>query len=380
MQRTDKQLTPVQRRWLQFWHYARPIVAWIASIAIVVIIVSLTVNYVVSHYVSAVDPNDATPYEITIPQNASASSIANILYNACGEGKQGLIVSTASFKVYVDFVGKANSLKAGTYILSKNMTIKEIVGVLAEGVPARIAKRVTIPEGYTVEQIATLLFNERVIEDANAFCSVCKTTEAFSNYSFLSDLHSASDRLYALEGYLFPDTYEFYEASEPEEIIDRMLNRYYEIYTGEFVDRANELDLNRDQIVTLASMIEREARNADDFAKVSAVFHNRLKDGMKLESCATLSYATHTNRLVFSAEEMAIISPYNTYLNTGLPIGPICNPGAAAITAALYPNEEYLAEHYLYFCNGNPNLSSSLLFSKTYAEHVANVEEFRKYW
>ena len=380
MQRSEKQLTPVQRRWLQFWHYARPIVAWIASIAIVVIVVSLTVNYVVSHYVSAVDPNDATPYEVTIPQNSSAGTIAKILFEACGEGKQGLIVSTASFKVYVDFVGKANSLKAGTYILSKNMTIKEIVGVLSEGVPARVSKRVTIPEGYTVEQISRLLYTEGIVEDANAFCTMCKTTEAFANYPFLSELTNAADRMYALEGYLFPDTYEFYADSQPEEVIDRMLNRYYEIYTGEFVDRANELGFTRDQVVVLASMIEREARNPDDFAKVSAVFHNRLKDGMKLESCATLSYATHTNRLYFSAEEMAIVSPYNTYLNGGLPIGPICNPGAAAITAALYPNEEYVAEHYLFFCNGNPNLSNALLFSKTYEEHAANVEEYRKYW
>ncbi len=380
MERNEKELTPVQKRWQTFWHYARPIATWGASIAIVVIVVSLTVHFVVSHYVSAVDPDDPTPYEITIPQSASAGTIAGILYNACGEGKDGLIVSTASFKVYVDFVGKANSLKAGTYVLSKNMTIKEIVNVLAEGVPARATARVTIPEGYTVDGIANSLVSAGVLSESSTFKTMCRTTDAFKKYPFLTEIASANDRMYALEGYLFPDTYEFYVDSSAEEIIDRMLTRYYEIYVGEYVDRAKELNLTRDQVMILASVIEREARDPEDFSKVSAVFHNRLKANMKLESCATLSYATGTNRLYFTEDEMAIVSPYNTYLNSGLPIGPICNPGEAAIRAALYPNEEYVEDNYLFFCNANPNETAKLLFSRTYEEHQANVEKYRKYW
>ena len=142
----------VRMRWQRFWHYTRPIATWLLSIALVAVTVILVVTYVLSHYVSAVDADDPTPYEVEIPQNASASKIADLLYHACGEGEKGLIVSTASFKVYVDFVGKANSLKAGTYRLSKNMTIPEIVNVLAEGNPARKTQRFTVPEGYTVEE------------------------------------------------------------------------------------------------------------------------------------------------------------------------------------------------------------------------------------
>ena len=376
----ETELTPVQRRWRTFWRYARPFVIWGASILIVVVVMSLAINYVISHYVSAVDPDDPTPYEITIPQNSSASSIASILYNACGEGKDGLIVSTASFKVYVDFVGKANSLKAGTYILSKNMTIKEIVNILAEGVPARATKRVTIPEGYTINSIADLLVKEGVLSESSTFKTICKTAGNFTKYPFLTELTGEKDRIYALEGYLFPDTYEFYEDSTADEVVDRMLTRYYEVYSGEYVARANELGYTRDQVMILASIIEREARDPDDFAKVSAVFYNRLFEGMKLESCATLSYATGTNRLSFTKDEMAIVSPYNTYLNAGLPIGPICNPGEAAILAALYPNEEYIDDGYLYFCNANPNETSSLLFATTYEEHEENVEKYSKYW
>ena len=145
MKRDDKtEYNAVRMRWQRFWHYARPIATWALSIALVAVTVILAVSFVLSHYVSAVDPDDPTPYEVEIPQSASASKIADLLYHACGEGEKGLIVSTASFKVYVDFVGKANSLKAGTYRLSKNMTIPEIVDVLAEGNPARRTKRFTV--------------------------------------------------------------------------------------------------------------------------------------------------------------------------------------------------------------------------------------------
>ena len=101
---------------------------------------------------------------------------------------------------------------------------------------------------------------------------------------------------------------------------------------------------------------------------------------MKLESCATLNYITGQDRYAFSADEIKIVSSYNTYLNEGLPIGPISNPGAAAINAALYPDEDYLEDGYLYFCNANPKETRKLVFSKTYEEHQKNVEEYRQYW
>ena len=194
------------------------------------------------------------------------------------------------------------------------------------------------------------------------------------------ELNNAGERRYVLEGYLFPDTYDIYADSMPEEILDKMLTRYYEVYKGEWVSRAEELDMTRDQVMTLASIIEREASDPEDFYKVSAVFHNRLNAGMKLESCATLNYITGQDRLVFTENEMSIVSSYNTYLNAGLPIGPISNPGAAAIQAALYPNEEYLEEGYLFFCNANPQETRSLVFSKTYEEHQENVARYKQYW
>ena len=382
MKRMDKtELSAVRLRWQRFWHYTRPIATWLLSIGLVAVIMVVSVRYVLSHYISAVDPDDPTPYEVVIPQNSSAGKIADLLYHACGEDEKGLIASSASFKVYVDFVGKANSLKAGTYRLSKNMTIPEIVDVLTAGNPARQTTRLVVIEGKTIEEIArSLRENDAIKTDPDAFLALCKDTSAFSKYPFISELNNPGERRYVLEGYLFPDTYEIYADSTPEEILDKMLTRYYEVYTGEWVSRAEELGLSRDQVMTLASIIEREASEPEDLPRVSAVFHNRLARGMKLESCATLNYITGQDRYTFTADEMAIVSSYNTYLNAGLPIGPICNPGAAAIYAALYPDEEYLEEGYLYFCNANPKETRALVFSKTYEEHQANVEKYRQYW
>lgn len=382
MKRMDKtEQSAVRQRWQRFWHYTRPIATWILSIGLVAVAVVFAVRFVLSHFISAVDSEDATPYEVVVPQNTSAGQIADLLYHACGEGQKGLIVSSASFKVYVDFIGKANNLKAGTYRLSKNMTIPEIVDVLTEGNPARRTTRFVVIEGKTIEEIAKQIRgNDAIDTDADAFLAMCRDASAFEKYSFIAELPNAAERRYVLEGYLFPDTYEIYADSTPAEILDRMLTHYYEVYKGEWVSRAQELGMTRDEVMTLASIIEREASVPEDMPRVSAVFHNRLREGMKLESCATLNYITGLNRYTFSKDEMAITSAYNTYLNPGLPIGPISNPGAAAIYAALYPDEQYLEEGYLFFCNMNPNETRALVFAKTYEEHQANVDKYKQYW
>ena len=382
MKRKDNnEISAVRLRWQRFWHYTRPIATWLLSIGLVAVIAIVAVRYVLSHYISAVDPDDPTPYEVVIPQNASAGQIANLLYHACGEDEKGLIASSASFKVYVDFIGKANSLKAGTYRLSKNMTIAEIVDVLTEGNPARRTARLVVIEGRTIEDVAkTLRESDTITTDADAFLALCRDAKAFSKYPFITEIENTGERRYALEGYLFPDTYEIYADSAPEEILDKMLTHYYEIYTGEWVTRAEDLGMKRDEVMTLASIIEREASTEEDMYRVSAVFHNRLKEGMKLESCATLNYITGLDRFVFTRDEMAIDSPYNTYRYAGLPVGPISNPGEAAIRAALYPDETFLSEGYLYFCNANPKETRALVFSKTYEEHQENVEKYREFW
>ena len=133
-----------------------------------------------------------------------------------------------------------------------------------------------------------------------------------------------------------------------------------------------------DEIFTLASMIEKEAKTAD-FAKVSAVFHNRLKTGMTLGSDVTIKYASGSEKMALTDSDLSLDSPYNTYRHKGLPVGPICNPSMDAVIAALYPNEQFVAQKYLYFCSTDPD-SGELHFSKTLEEHEAVVSYWRSKW
>ena len=150
------------------------------------------------------------------------------------------------------------------------------------------------------------------------------------------------------------------------------------IYGVAYRTRAEELGMDMDEVITLASMIEREGK-ADSFDKVSAVFHNRLDAGMALGSDVTVQYALGVRRLVLTQEELAVDSAYNTYQHTGLPVGAICNPGNAAIEAALYPDSDYVEEGYLYFVLTDPE-TGELAFTKTLEEHDAIVEEYRPLW
>ena len=370
---------PVTVRREKIWRILRPVAAALLSVGLVTLAMIGAIRYVLSHFVYPVDAEDNTPIQVVIPSGSSASRIASILYNARGQDEPGLIVSTASFKVYVDFTGKANALRAGTYVLSRNMTIPEIVNILCAGNEARRVTRFTIPEGYTAAEIAQALFEAGILEDQEEFLALCKDGTLLS-VGYLDPLQNATDRRYALEGYLFPDTYEVYEDASAADILKKMLNRFAVVFTEEDAERARALNLTTDQVMTLASMIEKEAAADEDFARVSAVFHNRIRQGMAMESCATLSYALGVKKYTFTESEMATVSPYNTYRNKGLPVGPICNPGRAAIEAALYPSEEYLSEGYLYFCNMNPKQTDRLVFSRTYEEHRQNVVKYSPFW
>lgn len=380
---TNREKQKKRRQLARIWREARPAATLLISVLIVFVSVYLALNYFISNYLDPVDRNDPTPYEVTIPASSSASSIARILYNACGYDKDGLITNTAVFKVYVDFVGKANTMKAGTYVLSKNMTIKQIVDVICEGNPPKATVTFTIPEGYSVPDIANVLLEKGLISSADEFLNACKDGEAYENFAFIDAVNgseAAAKRTYALEGYLFPDTYEVYADAGVDTVVLKMLNRFNEIYTDTYGNRAAELGMTEDQVITLASLIEREAAVDTDFAKVSAVFRNRLKQDMPLQSCASLSYALSQHKYTFTETELATDSPYNTYMYKGLPVGPVSNPGKNAIEAALYPNDDFLTEGYLFFCNANPAESRELVFSKTYEEHQENVAKYQQYW
>ena len=367
---------------MKVWRISRPLVIWIVSILIVALIVVSGYNYVMDRFYRPMDVNDPSPVTVTIKTGSSTSTIAKVLYDEQEDGSPGenqLIKNKAVFKVYVDFTGMGSKLRSGTYTFDRTMTIPEIVDALAAGDGTVLTTQTfTLTEGMTVEAMANSLVEQGVLTSTEKFLELCSTMEGLTTNVLLITPEEAEGRAYTLEGYLFPDTYEVYTGSSEKTVIDKLTNRFYGVITTTYILRAEELGMTLDEVITLASMIEKEAKS-EDFAKVSAVFHNRLKADMPLQSDATVQYALGTGKLVFTESELATDSPYNTYVNKGLPIGPICNPGQAAIVAALYPDEEMLDDGYLYFCLAEPD-TGKLVFAKTLEEHNANVAKYKELW
>ncbi len=365
------------------WRLLRPVAILLIGLLIVYFVVSTAFHWLLNTFYSPIDPNDPSPVTVTIRSGSSTSTIAEVLYDTQDDGEPGenqLIKNKAVFKVYVDFTGVGSKLQSGTYTFDRTMSIPEIVDQLTigDGHVTQIL-RFTLTEGMTAADMAESLVEQGVLSSTSRFLELCRTMAGVTTNELI-DLpeDSAEVRLYQLEGYLFPDTYEVYEGSSEETVISRLTTRFYGIFSEEYILRAEELGMSIDEVVTLASIIEKEAKT-DDFAKVSAVFHNRLEEGMPLQSDATISYMLQSDKLVFTAEDLATESPYNTYLNAGLPAGPICNPGRAAIEAALYPDEEMLDGGYLYFCLADPE-TGALVFARTLEEHQKNVETYSPLW
>jgi UPF0755 protein len=359
----------------------RSIVITLIGILLATIIVLVTFFSLKRNYYDPVDKDDFSSVRVEIPMGTSLSRISDILY------EKQVIRNTAVFKVYVDFNDMASKLKAGTYDFSRAMSMDDIVNILGTGTSNIDVMNFTATEGMSVEDIANMFLEQEVLQDKDKFIEICRTGVGIEmpNFSVTSDEVDMSvigedkeGTRYVLEGYLFPDTYEIFVGSAPETLINKMLKRFEEIYTDDFLDRTQELDMTIGDVITLASIIEREGK-PQDFKKISAVFHNRLIKEDKLMSCATVQYVIGIKKFQFTQAELDIVSPYNTYYVGGLPLAPISNPGKLAIEAALYPDEEYLDKGYYFFCSKDPE-SGELAFAVTYEDHEKNVEEYKHLW
>jgi UPF0755 protein len=359
------------------WRVLRPVLVLAISLGLVFLLGSAFIRNIEENYFAPVSAGSTEVKQIEIKMGSSLSAIASLLY------EEGIIRNKFVFQMYVDLNDKASSLQAGKYQLSPGMTMDQIMNILSEGDGGRKVVKVTFTEGMTVEDIADKLVSAGCFDDAQCheFLALCNDKDAFADNKYLKSVLETAQldgRKYLLEGYLFPDTYEFYADASPKDVIAKLLKRFDAVFTMQYEARAEELGLTVDQVMTLASIIEWEAL-PKDYKKVSAVFHNRLDSDMRLDSCATLRYVTGLKKFVYTAEEQAIDSPYNTYKVRGLPIGPIANPGQKAIEAALYPDEEFMNEGYLYFCNKDPE-SGDLAFAKDLKEHEANVAMYSPLW
>ena len=272
-------------------------------------------------------------------------------------------------------------IQAGRYLLTPAMTMTQIAEQLTMGDGNPIVRNITLIPGWTLEDFAAQLAKDGVIADSAAFLELCRTGTAFTDYYYVADVlagGNAQQRKYVLEGYLSPNTYEVYMDATAEDIIRKLLSQTENTFPVARQDMADELGYTMDEILTLASIIEKEAKE-DDFARVSAVFHNRLRKGMPLQSDVTIHYVTGQREMALDDADLHITSPYNTYEVKGLPPGPICAPSEAAIKAALEPDAEYLAMGYLYFCAKDP-ASGELEFSVTYEDHLRAVEKYAPLW
>jgi len=307
----------------------------------------------------ALNKIEANAKEIVIPKGSTVKSISKILKD------ENMIKDSFVFELYCKINEKADKIKAGRYNISSSMKVSEIVDVLVSGKALIDTVKLTIPEGYNLAQIADRINSLGVVSPESIQAAL--KADVYE-YEFIEQI---PEREKKLEGYLFPDTYEIYKNTTAEAIIRKLLERFDDVFTEEFRNRAEELNMSIDQVVTLASIIEREARLDKERKIISGVFHNRLKKKMLLQSCATVQYLLKEPKEELLYEDLEIDSPYNTYKYAGLPPGPIASPGLASIEAALYPEDTDL----LYFFALD---DGSHVFTKTYNEHINAQNKYRK--
>ena len=293
---------------------------------------------------------------VDIAEGASLSDVAERLH------RQKLIKSDWAFVWMGRLAGSDRKIIPGEYEFYGGMDPSTILEKIVKG--EVIQYTVTIPEGFSVSQIADLLHEKR-LTDREAFLQCTRDPVFIETLSL-----SVDDRVEDLEGYLFPDTYQFARHMAPDRLIATMVSRFKQTVTDDDRRRAAELGLSMHQAVTLASVIEKETARPDERTLISGVFHNRLRKKIPLQSDPTVIYALHEFDGNLRKKDLSIDSPYNTYRVVGLPPGPIANPGRAAIHAALYPEPS----EYLYFVSRN---DGSHEFSATLADHNRAVRKYQ---
>jgi len=279
-----------------------------------------------------------------------------------------LIRSAYWFEVYVFFDGSQSNFIAGDYLLGKDSNIKEVVDILTSGQVAD-EQVITIIEGWNSVEISDYLAEQGVVEK-NDFLKAVATKDSRrlipdKIYNLLVDKPAEQD----LEGYLFPDTYRIYEDATSVDIIKKMLDNFEIKFTDQMKQDVEAGNMSIYEIITLASIIEKEVRTDTDRKIAAGIFYDRMNLGVALQSDATVNYVTGKQALQPSSEDLKVDNLYNTYKYKGLPPGPICNPALSAIMAAIYPEKS----EYFYFLT-KPD--GSTVFSKTYDEHLENKRKY----
>ncbi|MFA5903247.1 MAG: endolytic transglycosylase MltG [Desulfobacula sp.] len=295
---------------------------------------------------------DSPDKTITIPSGQNLKTIAEHLK------AEDIIKSSFYFAVYAKFQKSGKKIQAGEYLLSASKSPEEILDMFIKGKVKLY--RITIPEGFNLSEIAELIEKENL-------CNKIKFFDLCHNLTLIKKLGIRAD---SLEGYLFPDTYFFSRQNTCEDIILTMAGRFKSIFTDEWQQRSKEIGFSVHELLTLASIIEKETGNASERPLISSVFHNRLKKNMRLESDPTVIYGIDDFDGNIKKFHLQTVTPYNTYQISGLPPGPIASPGALSIQAALFPAQT----RYLYFVSKKDTTHH---FSETFEEHTKAVTRYQ---
>jgi UPF0755 protein len=331
----------------------RKILLALLYIALPIAVVAGTYSVMSHFFVKPADPAVTTPILFDAAQTKSFREIASELQTA------GIIRSGLALRLRARLQGKDTQIKAGEYELSPSMTPRDILDKLVRG--DMFHRRVTIREGMNLADIADAI-------DKSGIVSKLTFEQALANIDLLQ---SEGLTARSFEGYLFPETYEFSRGTPADQIIRAMHAQLEKQWLPEWTQRVTILEMSRHDILTLASIIEKESGSFDEQPVISSVLHNRLKKGMRLQADPTVIYGIKDFNGNITKRDLMTLTPYNTYMVDGLPPGPIANPGLSAIKAALYPTDT----NYLYFVG---NGQGKHVFSESLEKHNEAVNRYQR--
>lgn len=340
--------------------YKLPIV-----IAAVVLIVVIAIFAGRSFYNAMLEPTGTSTETmiVEIPDGSTIKDVGEILYD------QGLIKNTMVFQSYAGRHSRGTSgMQAGNYEMNHAMSVPDIVNKMLDGDVYSGAIPVLLSEGKNINEMAQILEKHNICTSAAFISETKKLGEYKALYPILSSIPDDKNR--TLEGYLFPDTYEIEPGSTAADVVKKMLDRFTEVYNQDFMQQTTEKGKSVDEIVIMASIVELETKLPEDKANAASVFYNRIAQNMPLQSDITVDYALGKKHAVLTEEQTKIDSPYNTYQNLGLPVGPICSPGKSSIDAAINPAQT----NYLFFVADMD--SGKLYFNETLEGHNADVQKY----
>ena len=337
-------------------------------IGIVVVLLTVGMFFYLTG-IGAVDSKSDKDVSVTIPQGSGAAAIVKIL------DEKGLVRNTLCAKIHAR-IGGYDSLQANTYVFSKSMSLPEMMKAINEGDFDYVSRQqFTVVEGATVLQAAEAMAKELPFtkdEILAAWADKTYLNKLINKYWFLTDEILADGIMYPLEGYLYPETY-FVTSEDPsiEEVTTMMLDHTDKVLTKRKSD-IKKMDMTVHQFLTLSSVVENESLFKKDRPKIAGVFINRLNKNMPLQSDITVLYALQEKRVAVTNKDLQVDSKYNTYKNTGLPVGPVCSPSADTMDDVLnYEKSDY----YYFFAKKD----GTVIYSKTLAEHEKAVSENKWY-